>query len=501
MFANHWLVCDMDGTLTSTPTKAGGEYLALSKSPCYGPLRTYVANGGNLCVVSTAGRRMWRQIFNDMSDVLFSASSSNPRAVAGRLAICGFSGAAFFLSDAASKSMKEVVPYRTTALKYHSAALYGKVAEERAAGGGIATGHNAAVSNNHGCHHANAASPTSHPHHFTESTTIDEYNQEAVIGIAVDRVRAFINCAADQLLEAEAGNENSKSSTETSSSSSAIMIPPIVQILSDKYHGPYTDLAQQRNEHLRRAYAEAKSTEENGVGESGGGVSAQSLLSLAAEEKEALLAASFYKEVLTKERLMTHGSFISKTKDALVDLQTVPDTDPLVGIQVTVMGIPMRLYDEFFTTEIVEELASYGVSAKKQPNSVAINKKGIDKALCVQWMRDHVEGFSLEKALAFGDIPSSVDKPLTAFPPMQFISLSQTPQTDPTDTKGKMVFVGEEEVGAAAFLESMLKELLAHDGEKGDLLATSDVTTTLFTEENVARWAEIAKKSLAAAKL
>ena len=196
----------------------------------------------------------------------------------------------------------------------------------------------------------------------------------------------------------------------------------------------------------------------------------------------------------------------------------MPMLETNVGIQVTVMGIPMRLYDNYFTPSIVAELASYGVSAKRQPNSVAINKRGIDKALCVSWLRDHFSGgggdgsvdgdFSLGRALAFGDIPTSVDKPLAQFPPMQFVSLSTTPATDPTDTKGRIVHVGREEDGTAAFLEAMLVDVLPKEGgAEGDGAAAvpprlvddhnAGDSFTLFSEANVDRWVAAARAALA----
>ncbi|XQJ26082.1 hypothetical protein NXY56_002031 [Leishmania guyanensis] len=75
MFRGHWIVADMDGTLTPTPTRAHGKYLTLSHcmqtglgcgahyKSCLPWLRLFLELGGTLCVVSTAGKRMWSQLY------------------------------------------------------------------------------------------------------------------------------------------------------------------------------------------------------------------------------------------------------------------------------------------------------------------------------------------------------------------------------------------------------------------------------------------------------
>ncbi|CUF52843.1 Hypothetical protein, putative [Bodo saltans] len=117
MFKGHFLVADMDGTLTSTPSKAHGHYLPLSMSPCLTPLTTFLQRGGDVCVVSTAGRRMWPQIFDILRPALFSSPAN------GRLFICGFSGAALFVSNFQKQTMEEDVNYRHTALNGNTTML------------------------------------------------------------------------------------------------------------------------------------------------------------------------------------------------------------------------------------------------------------------------------------------------------------------------------------------------------------------------------------------
>lgn len=63
MLSKFWLFSDFDGTLASTPHKAKGRYLSLSESPCFEPLKRWLLNGGNLCVITTADTRVIEQLY------------------------------------------------------------------------------------------------------------------------------------------------------------------------------------------------------------------------------------------------------------------------------------------------------------------------------------------------------------------------------------------------------------------------------------------------------
>lgn len=63
MLHDYWLLSDLDGTLISTPHKAQGQYLPLTRSPCYRPLKRWLLNGGNVCIVTTADRRVIDQLY------------------------------------------------------------------------------------------------------------------------------------------------------------------------------------------------------------------------------------------------------------------------------------------------------------------------------------------------------------------------------------------------------------------------------------------------------
>ena len=189
--------------------------------------------------------------------------------------------------------------------------------------------------------------------------------------------------------------------------------PAYIPQLSKKYHEPYTELVELRKADLDR----------------------------------------FHREVLTYESLSDHGRYLTATNDALLDAQWIPGTSPRVIVQFSILGVPMARFDEVFTPDVRLELEQLGVYCKKQPNSVVVAPHGVDKATCVRWLIANEPTFSLERAIAFGDVPSSIDKPLTMFPPMPFVSVSTTPDCDPPG----VIAVGGEEKGTAHFLAALLE--------------------------------------------
>ncbi|RHW68239.1 hypothetical protein DPX39_110032800 [Trypanosoma brucei equiperdum] len=70
MLQNCWLLADFDGTIVATPHKARGEYLTLSESPCIIPVKRWLANGGNLCVITTANKRVVQQLYVPLREIL-----------------------------------------------------------------------------------------------------------------------------------------------------------------------------------------------------------------------------------------------------------------------------------------------------------------------------------------------------------------------------------------------------------------------------------------------
>jgi hypothetical protein len=356
--SDYWLVMDMDGTIVPTPSKAGGHYIPLNESPCCEPLRAWLRHGGNLCIVSTAGRRMWRQVHAVLKPDLVRprAADGGAARIGGRLLVSGFSGAAVFQSNSETGDLTEDVEYRETAVE-----------------GG---------------------------------TCPSAAQLEALIALSIKVIQQFLLRALDD--------------------------DSLVKALSKKYHAPYHKLL-------------------DGI--------------------RAVGADAFFADVLTREAMLKHGAFLHETNDALVDVQIIPGTE--AAAQVTTLGIPMARFAEFFPDDVVAELRDGGVHVKPQPNSVCMVREGIDKATLVRWLAKHRNRygephFELRRAIAFGDNPSVVDKPLTWFPEMPFVSLA--PTRDGTPAGDHVVHVGGEEEGCAAFLT----QLMAKVEEAGQAAFTSE---------------------------
>lgn len=485
----YWIIADMDGTLTPTPSKAHGHYLSLSEAAatqakegrtyfsCLAPLRALIARGCHLCVVSTAGQRMWRQLFADLAPALYPSPSASPPCPPGRLLLCGFTGAALFASrpHQASMSASPPPPPPLTAAE----AMVEDMEYRR------------------------SAAPDGGPTVMSPQ--------------AVDVAQSEGRAALLRFLE--------HASTLARHSDADALRAFFSGCLSGKYHGPFTALVTSAWAELRAADPEAKTIMERAA---------------AAGEGECVPVSFEAVSLLSMERLGAYGAYLADTEDALVDVQRIPSAtgnsaaggdgggEGLSDVaQITVLGIPMRFFDLVFPSEDDDggggagqgcrcsaaaaarapgaraRLAAVGLVLKPQPNSVCIHRVGIDKATCVAWLAAHPtryatdgnagEGFSLTRAVALGDVPVSVDRPLTLFyPPMPFISLSPLPgdglpppppsaagddndKKDDVDdyaaTRRSLTHVGGEEEGSAVFFTELLAAMDRAAGEGEEALS------------------------------
>lgn len=490
MFKGHWLVADVDGTLLPTPSKAGGLYLSFASAcarreaqrpdgarryhSCLPALTRFIRSGGSLCVVSTAGKRLWQQVYTDLAPALFPPAPP-PSASPGRLLICGFTGAALFRSLPRASLPAEWqqchTPEGYTGPPPPSVALE-EWADYRVSG----------------------------------QTTLSDVDER----VAVEEGRAAIIRFFEHA-SAVSGHDIHRASAF------------FTRCLSAKYHCVYTDM-------LREMLAEtgtAPSTSPTAHGE------------------PVCFADT---EPMKREYLTTHGYFLKETHDALLDSQRVPRADGTVAAdapvaQVVVMGVPMAAFPLIFQRRApaasdgtgeaevlrccpkcfarsmtltdgaatepagIARLEARGLAVKRQPNSVCIHKESVDKGTCVRWLVDHGaelggcegEGFSLHRALSFGDVPATVDRPLAEFPPMRMISVSPLPNDGCASpaalerlVEGGMLHVGGEEEGTAVFLDYLLD-----DCERSAQGAVSTGgTETWFTAARVASCAAKAAKAV-----
>lgn len=145
-------------------------------------------------------------------------------------------------------------------------------------------------------------------------------------------------------------------------------------------------------------------------------------------------AAAFNSEVLTAKQLMTKSAFIQDA--ALMSFQAVPkaerhssssysfsehpqDEDFIIA-QVSFLGVPSKLFDrimEMSNAGAVFE-KELGLTVVRQPNSVAISRRGVDKGIAVEYMLSHADQFrdiNPAKVFIVGDQPATIDSSLLRF--------------------------------------------------------------------------------------
>ncbi|KAG5508783.1 hypothetical protein JKF63_05281 [Porcisia hertigi] len=469
MFRGHWIFADMDGTLTPTPTRAHGKYLPLSHcmqtelgcrtryKSCLPWLRLFLERGGSLCVVTTAGQRMWSQLYPDLAPALFrlraaaavSSASADERSFAppgssppmsssvapGALYLCGFTGAALFRSRPWQEvwlDMDRLHPHwRVPSRPPDPSSPSG---DENLQSGETAV--------------AEAMVPPAGVglEEWTEYREQGAAREAASTPATPNNRSATMDAAACRLARRE-GRQALVRFFEHASyicgHNATRARDFFAACLSTKYHSVFADLLQQL---LAEVHACAP-PEDNAT------------CSAPTDRPYVCFSES---KVLSSTALAQHGFFLHETGDALVDAQVVPRADGTVAdgapvAQVVVMGIPMRFFEHVFPAMddgasssktppgsprswhccprcaaagagARQRLEAAGLEVKSQPNSVCLHRRGVDKATCVRWFLDQNERHQLKlelaQALAFGDMPESVDAPLTNFFPMRFISVS-----------------------------------------------------------------------------
>lgn len=70
MLCDKWLFSDFDGTLVAAPHAAKGRYVSIKDSPCFIPIKRWLLNGGNICVITTADTRVIEQLYIPLRDCL-----------------------------------------------------------------------------------------------------------------------------------------------------------------------------------------------------------------------------------------------------------------------------------------------------------------------------------------------------------------------------------------------------------------------------------------------
>jgi hypothetical protein len=357
VFKPYWFLCDLDGTLTPSPHRRGGAHEPLTKSPCNGPVRAWLEGGGNLAVVSTAGTNLFRQVLWPLlhgSGAASSSSSSPP--LTGALVLSGMSGAVMFRLDESWRRAAQLGASFTMT----------EVAEYRHFGGPGGS-----------------------------TTCLSNAAARSIVAASVPVYRQLF-----RILEDPAGGA------------------ACLALLSERYREPFACVVAARRERRAQLLAAAVAAANS--------ASTEAALLPAVE-------AALDEETLSAELLQTRGRVLPDT--ALLCLQAVPraelhsssscsveahasDEDCVIA-QVSLLGVPQALFDRLFKeTGVARRMSLAGLLVAKQPNSVAIVRKGVDKGTAIAWMLTHPEMFcniSPLRSFAVGDQPRNVDATMMRF--------------------------------------------------------------------------------------
>lgn len=347
MYQGYWLVSDLDGTLLPTPSKAGGRYCSFTDCAtqwgtrhrsCLPALQHFLQHGGSLCILTTAGRRVWKQVYNDLAPALFPEDDDEvltraETASPGRLLICGFTGAALFRSR-------------------HRAAVwrdYARVRGEQTERLGDAV--TASPRRSPPLPPRSSRSPSSippRPFYPPASLAMEEWVEYRLHALQSTNSRQSLLQPARHSSEPEDAHTATTLSPEMTAVATNEARAAVIRLFE---HVSY--ISGHNVERAGRFLQTCLSTKYHAVYES--------ILGQLLQEVEQWDGAAAVRprpdgsvrhlcfahtRTLGMEALRTHGKYLQETNDALVDAQAVPLPDGSVAenqsiAQVIVMGIPM----------------------------------------------------------------------------------------------------------------------------------------------------------------
>ena len=446
-----FMVADMDGTLTPTPTKSGGFLTPISKSPTFEPIRRFLQEGGTLIVETNAGTFPFDQIYKPLRSTLKELydederefhinlekegrTNSAPSSIDecyqdGKLILCPFSGAAMFVSvlnrETGEVEMKEDERFAKTARATccTNSFEYFRWGKKRDSKNNKKNDDEQMNKNNNPCFDVNDPC-------YKDPTT---FIPEAHVPELLDAIRGVI-CKTFALMDED---------------------PTYLPSLSRKYREALPPVIAMRRE---------------------------------------LGVERFEKEVLSMENLLEYGRFLQASNNPLLDLQRVSGGNL---VQINVLGTAMSWFDELWPESLRDELATvYSAHAKRQPNSTTLSKDQVNKGLPIRYLSAQRQretelffsnnnnnknnskhhhpvrycwDFKLKNAIGFGDHPHFTDYPMTQFPPMPFVSLSQKKSEEllpdwPYKTEMIHVRYGEED-GTAKYLSALVDFCIKNNKE------------------------------------
>lgn len=512
MLRGCWLLTDLDGTLVPTPHKAHGQYHTVAEGPCFSALQKWLSFGGNVCVITTADRRVFQQVhvplqhhLRSISPTADSGGLSHAQEAEGQLLLSMCTGAVLYQSTPQGLCLEpSYLSFPHTDLIDSSATT-------------VAT--------------ATSGEPK------TAVTCLDREHCIALHDIMVD---IFLHYARDVIFEVPEALE----SLTALSKRYRLMWSKLLHYLSTKYHldrakqhaafnpndepssaaaggaGPSSEMLWKFNhlrthdrmlnkvgivrwEHISAVPATLRSPAEvTGASEPA--------KPPPAPRRDEQSFVSFLQKLLGVDASLEETS----TPSATTEVPKANQRQKMVA-QMILVGIPMKAFEKYFGPyrQVFDAL---GVSAISQPNSVVFSRRGIDKSATVRYLdrsfiprvpggwgtqqgvraldapnRDcyppnaaigqfsFANSVNLKKSVALGDNPHTADHQLTVFPELRFVSVEKHDQrkrrheeilavggggTDRgpfmDDRKvGHLHFVGGEEDGTKLFLDELISEV------------------------------------------
>lgn len=489
MLSGYWLLSDLDGTLISTPHKAHGQYLPITRSPCFSPIRRWLLNGGNVCIVTTADQRVVEQVFLPLRSTLAIASKpcvsvqgalphshhgegfGRPGSTCGRLLLSLYTGSVLYSCTATSV---ELVPkYATTvhvatresgelSKHYQVPMPLGRVLNED----GTSTQMKACVRGTciNRC--------TSEKLQASVQSLYEDYihdiltGEPGVLASMKGLSRRYKNMWRSVLtfledlyvctVQEAASTPSTFAEDDYSILFSGTTAVPAAVAWKMRYVKAGTNLLAALGI-LRVEYVQEKVDYGDSADNANARRTQEAVDKALAEDHavETLLASlpsdtSKRAQPLVKQfaayicnLLGTDPCDLKKRMASAARARDAGDCDSNSAdvAQVILLGLPLTLFSKYFR-ESMTELVRAGVCALPQPNSVVFSKMGVSKSTTLRFLlgKERVmEGCELSKAtwrgtvkpqcaVALGDNPHSTDFELTVFDDVTFVSVEKESQ-------------------------------------------------------------------------
>lgn len=522
------MLTDLDGTLVPTPHKAHGHYTPLNESPCFAPICTWLRRGGNVCVVTTADRRVIDQVFVPLKDLLAElkanaeAAATSPSDIhSSNLLLSLYTGAVLYRCSA-ENGVVEVEGYcsRQTAPETAIAITTKSVSNQK-------SGSHVARSGGGTCMDEPTYSALLEILHKVFLQFAEEMLRDRRPDLSAQMSKRYQHMWATLRRHLKKRYDTERSNfTEGNDKRRFRDLEPFIENEAEwmvqylrRRKALLTRVGIIRKEILdpigtpvkgnRHAYHERQkrhslraAAQPNGArDELAEDVSTKEMRAIEDDlkgsgEPQPQSSASSSSPSSSGSTLGGDGGSVAEDSGVSADSRIA---------QVIVVGMPLRCYDEFFGPYHKHFEDVLGVQPIPQPNSVVFAKFGVGKGTCVDYLAEPCDGrpdnktlasspsfngvANLQRSVGLGDNPHSADKELCINPNLTFVSLETAsaprrapsnalshttpmlaahtvPVVDVSQYASHMLHVGREEDGCADFLNHLLSLMQEHHDNK-----------------------------------